>query len=115
MKVVCIVQARLSSTRLRNKVLIKLFKKQLIFTLLDRINKAKFIDDLVVATQEMLKKGFLASNILYTSLAHKEKILKKYFKELDIIFEKIRKFENGENIYNYLRVKPSTQNFSRLN
>ena len=52
MKVVCIVQARLGSTRLRNKVLMKLFKKQLIFTLLDRINKAKFIDDLVVAIPE---------------------------------------------------------------
>lgn len=60
MKVVCIVQARLDSTRLKNKVLMKLFKKQLIFTLLDRINKAKFIDDLVVATQEMLKKGFFS-------------------------------------------------------
>jgi len=66
-------------------------------------------------TQEMLKKGFLASNIFYASLAHKEKILKKYFKELDIIFKKIKKFENGENVYNYLRVKPATQNFSRLN
>ena len=66
-------------------------------------------------TQEMLKRGFLVSNVVYSSLAHKEKILKKYFKELDIIFKKIKKFENGKNIYNYLRVKPSTQTFGKVN
>jgi hypothetical protein len=66
-------------------------------------------------TQEMLKKGFLASNVVYTSLAHKENILKKYYKELNIIFKKIKKFENGENIYKSLDVKESTKSFERLN
>ncbi len=66
-------------------------------------------------TQEMLKKGFLASNSVYASLAHNEKVLKKYFKELNTIFKKIKKFENGENVYNHLTVRPSTKNFTRLN
>ena len=63
----------------------------------------------------MLKKGFLASNSVYASLAHNEKVLKKYFKELNTIFKKIKKFENGENVYNHLTVRPSTKNFTRLN
>jgi glutamate-1-semialdehyde 2,1-aminomutase len=66
-------------------------------------------------TQEMLKKGFLASNVIYTSVAHNKKILKKYYKELDIVFKKIKKFEEGQNIDDYLRIKESTQSFARLN
>ena len=66
-------------------------------------------------TQEMLKKGFLASNVVYASLAHKDIILRKYFKQLDIIFKQIKNFEKGENIYNYLETNPATQNFARLN
>jgi glutamate-1-semialdehyde 2,1-aminomutase len=66
-------------------------------------------------TQEMLKKGFLASNVVYASLAHKDIILRKYFKQLDIIFKQIKNFEKGENIYNYLETHPATQNFARLN
>jgi len=66
-------------------------------------------------TQEMLKKGFLATNVIYASIAHDKKILKKYFKELDIIFKKIRKFEDGENIYNHLEGKLATETFGRLN
>jgi len=66
-------------------------------------------------TQEMLKKGFLATNVICASIAHNKKILKKYFKELDIIFEKIKKFENGENVYNYLENKVATETFGRLN
>jgi len=66
-------------------------------------------------TQEMLKKGFLATNVVYACVSHKENILKKYFKELDIIFGKIKEFENGKNIHNYLEAKQATQSFARLN
>jgi glutamate-1-semialdehyde 2,1-aminomutase len=38
-------------------------------------------------TQEMLKSNILASNIIYLSISHTDKILKKYFKKLDIIFK----------------------------
>ena len=42
-------------------------------------------------TQEMLKKNFLASNTVYVSIAHKQKILQKYYKSLDQVFYKISK------------------------
>jgi len=47
-------------------------------------------------TQEMLKKKILASNAVYCSVAHKEKILNKYFDILDDIFFKISKVENHQ-------------------
>jgi len=66
-------------------------------------------------TKEMLKKGFLASNVIYTSIAHNEKILKRYYKELDNIFKKIKKIEKSNNLKKYLKIKESTKSFSRLN
>tara|TARA_Y100000590_G_C15717859_1_gene1012495 strand:- start:1245 stop:2555 length:1311 start_codon:yes stop_codon:yes gene_type:complete len=66
-------------------------------------------------TQEMLKSRILASNMVYASTAHNNIVLKKYFKELDKIFKKIKDFENGKDINKYLNVKPATQSFSRLN
>ncbi len=66
-------------------------------------------------TQEMLKNNILASNVVYSSLAHTDKILKKYFKVLDKIFKDISLFEKGLDINKYLESKNSTQNFERLN
>ena len=45
-------------------------------------------------TQEMLKKRILASNNIYCSIAHNEKMFRNYFTFLDKIFNKIYKFEN---------------------
>ena len=45
-------------------------------------------------TQEMLKKRILASNNIYCSIAHNEKIFNNYFTHLDRIFNQIYKFEN---------------------
>ena len=53
-------------------------------------------------TQEMLKRGFLASNLVYVSIVHTHQILKKYFIELDRVFKKITKKRNilqGERAY----------------
>ena len=44
-------------------------------------------------TQQMLKKNFLASNIVYVSVAHKSEILNKYFRNLDQIFHEISKVD----------------------
>ena len=38
-------------------------------------------------TQEMLKAKILASNIIYVSIFHKDKIINKYFRKLDSIFK----------------------------
>ena len=66
-------------------------------------------------TQEMLKRGYLASNTIYVSTSHKNNILKKYFKVLDDIFKIISKCEKGEDVYIYLNNKASKEKFSRLN
>ena len=63
-------------------------------------------------TQEMLKKGFLASNIIYVSLAHKNKILEKYFHELEKVFFNISKIKN---LKKELLGKISHSTFQRLN
>ena len=48
-------------------------------------------------TQEMLKRGILATTTIYVSIKHNLQIL-KIFKELDKIFYKINEFENNRNI-----------------
>ena len=43
----------------------------------------KFIAD------DMIKKNFLTGNRLYVSLSHSESLIKKYIKNMDIVFKKI--------------------------
>ena len=55
-------------------------------------------------TQEMLKKKILASNLIFCSISHKDKVLKKYFNILESIFSKISKVEKGQkDITDYLK------------
>ena len=59
-------------------------------------------------SQEMIKKNILASNVVYASISHRNKILEKYFNVLNDIFYKISKCENDyENINNLLEVPES--------
>ena len=59
-------------------------------------------------TQEMLKNKILASNVVYTSVFHNQKMLEKYFEILNNSFKKLRDFENERaNIFNYLEVPQS--------
>ena len=66
-------------------------------------------------TQEMLKKGFLATNAIYSSIAHTKSIIDKYFKELDKIFLLIKECENGRKISDYLKHPVCHTQFKRLN
>ena len=66
-------------------------------------------------TQEMLKKGFLASNSVYSCVAHNTKIINNYFEELDKVFALIRKCEDGYNIKKLLKYPVSISGFQRLN
>lgn len=66
-------------------------------------------------TQEMLKKGFLASNSVYSCTAHTKDILEEYFFELDKIFKTIKECENGRNIKKLLKFPESFSGFERLN
>jgi len=67
-------------------------------------------------TQEMLKKKYLASNLIYLSIYHTKKIIDKYMKDLDPVFKKISSFEkNNTNIKKFIKNKVCHQTFQRLN
>ena len=67
-------------------------------------------------TQEMLKKGYLASNSIYVSVEHEAEIVHKYFEILSPIFEKISEIEKGNNAVSSLLEGPICHlSFKRLN
>ncbi|WP_198553764.1 aminotransferase class III-fold pyridoxal phosphate-dependent enzyme [Tenacibaculum sp. Bg11-29] len=67
-------------------------------------------------TQEMLKKGYLASTVLYSSTAHSKVIIDNYLFELDSIFNIIDKCERAEMEIDRLIEGPVCHGgFKRLN
>ena len=52
MKIVCIVQARISSSRLPAKILLPGYNKPLLFHLIERLKKSSLINDVIVATSK---------------------------------------------------------------
>ncbi len=50
MKIACIIQARVGSTRLPNKVLLKVSYKEILIHVVERVLRATKIDDVIVAT-----------------------------------------------------------------
>ena len=66
-------------------------------------------------TQEMLKKGFLATTTIYVSMSHTKQILNKYLKILEKIFLIISKCEKDDDIHRYLDTEVSETDFARLN
>ena len=66
-------------------------------------------------SQEMLKKGYLASNITFLTIFHNKKIIDKYIKDLDPVFKKISFFEKKKDIISkYLKVPVCHTTFKRL-
>jgi len=67
-------------------------------------------------TQEMLKKGYLATNNVYVCTEHKKEVVKGYFSELNKIFAIIKTCENGnQNIESLLEGPICHNSFLRLN
>ena len=67
-------------------------------------------------TQEMLKKSILASNSIYTSVAHTNECLDKYTEHLNEIFSMIKKCESGvKNIDTLIEGPVCHDGFYRLN
>ena len=67
-----------------------------------------------IITQEMLKKGFLASNLIYLSHAHTEEIIDQYIMSLSEIFEVIAQAIKNNSLENLLSGPTCHQGFSRL-
>ncbi len=66
-------------------------------------------------TQEMLKNGFLASNLFYASTAHNHGILDCYFEALEPIFSTVKACEEGMDINSLLEGPVCHAGFARLN
>ena len=67
-------------------------------------------------TQEMLKKGFLASTNFYASIAHEDDDFENYFNELNQVYHIISRCEKGElNIMDLLEGPVCHSGFQRLN
>ena len=79
------------------------------------INSTHFLKYKTFITQEMLKNDFLASNIVFTSTAHKSDIFNKYEKLLEGIFEQIAEYEDGKNTEEMLDGPVCHSGFKRLN
>jgi glutamate-1-semialdehyde 2,1-aminomutase len=66
-------------------------------------------------TQEMLAKGYLASNLIFSSLAHTPNVIDGYFEALDDVFKLIKDCENGLSITSLLKGPVCHAGFKRLN
>lgn len=66
-------------------------------------------------TQEMLKRGYLASNSLYSSIQHTPEVLEKFFETLDPVFGLIAEVEDGRSLDELLEGPIAHAGFKRLN
>lgn len=66
-------------------------------------------------TQEMLSRGFLASNLIFTSIAHTPDYFERYFEALDPVFSIIKECEDGRDVFSILRGPVCHGGFKRLN
>ena len=79
------------------------------------IQSKDFLKYKTFITQEMLKEGYLSSNVIFISMAHNENILNEYKMKLEKIFQVIGECERGRNIDNLLEGEVCHSTFKRLN
>jgi len=65
-------------------------------------------------TKEMLKQGYLASNIVYVSIYHNKKNIDEYIKKLEPIFKKIKLIMNDNKVLKKISKLSSENSFKRL-
>ena len=64
----------------------------------------------------MLKKKFLATNLVFVCTNHSEDLINNYFSELDKVFALIKKCEDNDSLIDSLLDGPIChQGFKRLN
>ncbi len=66
-------------------------------------------------TQEMLAKGYLASNSVYVCIDHTPQVVADYFDTLDSIFAIIKQCEEGRDVMSLLKGPVCHNGFRRLN
>ena len=87
---------------------------------LPALNGFSFIADNALAyktllTQEMLERGYLASNSIYVCIEHTSNIVDEYFENLEPIFVLIKECEEGRNVRDLLKGPICHSGFKRLN
>ena len=65
-------------------------------------------------TQEMLKRGFLASKSVYTSYSHNEEHVKKYLENVSEVFDIIKETIERNNVHDLLKGPVAHEGFKRL-
>jgi len=66
-------------------------------------------------TQEMLKKGYLAGNCVYSCIDHKPDVVEKFFETLDPVFSMVKGCEEGGDVKSLLNGPICHSAFRRLN
>ena len=66
-------------------------------------------------TQEMLKKGFLATTEIYVCTEHTPAVVDRYFEALDPLFAVIKECESGRDVDALLEGPLCHEKFKRLN
>ena len=66
-------------------------------------------------TQEMLAKGYLVGNSVYTCIAHTQDVVDRYFHELDVVFALIAQCQAGRDVNTLLKGPVCHGGFKRLN
>jgi len=66
-------------------------------------------------SQEMLKRGFLAGNTVFTCINHTDQIINNYLKNLDKVFKIIKICENTGTIDMFLETPVCHTGFKRIN
>jgi len=64
--------------------------------------------------QEMLEKGFLASNLFYSMFAHTKKHVAAYLTAADEVFGRIRQLKDAGKLRAALKGEPSAAGFKRI-
>lgn len=82
-KITAIIQARLTSSRLKNKILYKVNNQQLIFFLISRVAKIENINDIIVAIPKNKKNDRLYKLLLKKNIkvfrGSEENVLKRFY------------------------------------
>ena len=76
---------------------------------------AKALKYKTLLTQEMLKRGFLATTAVYACTEHHPDIVDRYFAALDGVFALVRQCEDGRDIDALLEGPVCHSGFKRLN
>lgn len=67
-----------------------------------------------IFNQEMLKRGYLTSSVVYISFAHNKKIIDKYLKEAGEVFSKIARYKKNNKLKKLLMGSIAHSGFRRL-